>query len=110
ALGRRISAFVNSITSHTAAPLFLIFVLGCSICAISAVAGLYLIIVRIFFTPFLSAWWSLMVSLWFLGGLILFSLGMIGIYLAKVFSEVKRRPFTITRSVHGRLNRDDHES
>jgi putative glycosyltransferase len=110
ALRHRISAFVNSITSHTAAPLFLIFYLGGAICAVSGVAGLYLITVRIFFTPLRSGWPSLMVSVWFLGGLILFSLGVIGIYLAKVFSEVKRRPFTITRSVHGRLDRADHES
>jgi putative glycosyltransferase len=109
-LPRRISAFVNAITSHTAGPLVLVFYLGCSISAISGLAGLYLIIVRIFFTPYLSGWPSLMVSVWFLGGLILFSLGVIGIYLAKVFSEVKRRPFTITRSVHGRLKRVDHES
>jgi putative glycosyltransferase len=109
-LGRRISAFVNSITSHTAGPLFLIFCLGASICAISGLAGLYLIIVRIFSTSFRTEWPWLMVSVWFLGGLVLFALGVIGIYLAKVFSEVKRRPFTITRSVHGRLNRDDHGS
>jgi putative glycosyltransferase len=37
-----------------------------------------------------------------LGSLCLFALGIIGIYLAKVFTEVKRRPYTIVRSVYGR--------
>ena len=37
-------------------------------------------------------WASIMVSIWFLGGLIIFCIGVIGIYLAKVFTEVKQRP------------------
>jgi putative glycosyltransferase len=48
----------------------------------------------------ISGWTSLIVSLWTLGGLILLSLGTIGIYLAKMFIEVKDRPYTIIRSIY----------
>jgi putative glycosyltransferase len=44
---------------------------------------------------------SLMVSIWFLGGLTIFCLGIIGIYLAKVFSESKDRPYTVVRAEYG---------
>ena len=47
----------------------------------------------------LDGWPSLMVSIWMLGGLIIFCQGVIGIYLAKVYHEAKRRPRTLTREV-----------
>lgn len=40
----------------------------------------------------MSGWSSLMLSVWFLGSLILISLGIIGEYIGKIFNEVKRRP------------------
>ena len=41
-----------------------------------------------------------MASIWLLGGLLMSFVGIIGIYLAKVFSEAKRRPNTIIREVY----------
>ena len=40
-------------------------------------------------------------SVWLLGGLIIAFIGVIGIYLSKIFSETKRRPYTIVRQIHG---------
>jgi putative glycosyltransferase len=45
-------------------------------------------------------WASVMVSVWFLGGLIILFLGVIGTYIAKIFIETKNRPLTIVRAVH----------
>ena len=43
-----------------------------------------------------SGWSSLMISIWLLGGVQLISISVIGEYIGKIFSEVKRRPrFTI---------------
>ena len=41
-----------------------------------------------------------MMSVWFLGGIAIFCIGVIGIYLGKVFTETKNRPYTIVRKVH----------
>jgi putative glycosyltransferase len=41
-----------------------------------------------------------MISVWFLGGLIILFLGVIGTYIAKIFIETKGRPLTIVRAVH----------
>lgn len=42
-----------------------------------------------------EGWASLIVSIWFLGGLIIFTLGVVGLYLGKTFAEVKRRPIYV---------------
>jgi putative glycosyltransferase len=41
-----------------------------------------------------------MASIWLIGGMIISFIGVIGIYLAKIFSETKRRPYTIVRNVY----------
>ena len=57
---------------------------------------------RLFFGELLSGWPSIMVSIWLLGGLTIFSLGVIGIYLSRMFTETKQRPYTIIREIHER--------
>ena len=97
-MGRKIWNLVNAITSFSTKPLTFIFLLGCIISALAGCAGLYLVIRRLFFGTLLEGWASLIVSIWFLGGLSIFSLGIIGIYLSKIFIETKPRPYTIIRS------------
>ena len=98
---RKVQHLVNAVTSFSNAPLVGIFYLGTFIMALSAVAGSYLVIRRVFFGTLLEGWPSLMVSLWFLGGLTTFCLGVIGIYLSKIFTETKQRPYTIIRKIYG---------
>jgi putative glycosyltransferase len=96
---RKITHLVNSVTSFSSAPLVFIFYLGFSISVLAGVVGSYLLIRRLFFDVLLEGWPSLIVSVWFLGGLTLLSLGVIGVYLAKVFTEVKQRPYTTIREI-----------
>ena len=97
---RKLSIAINSITSFSNKPLIFVFYLGALISLISAIAVIVLIIRRLFFNVLLSGWPSLIVSVWFLGGLTIFSLGIIGIYVAKIFSETKQRPYTIIRNIY----------
>ncbi len=99
-LGRRLATIVNAITSFSNRPLILIFYLGGIISAIAILAALYLVLQKIFFGIFLSGWPSLIVSVWLLGGLQIVCLGIIGIYLSKIFVETKQRPYTIIRQVY----------
>jgi putative glycosyltransferase len=46
------------------------------------------------------------VSIWFLGGLITFSIGILGVYLSKVFTEVKKRPYVIVKEVYQKEEED----
>ena len=45
-------------------------------------------------------------SIWFLGGVTIFCVGVIGIYLAKVFMETKQRPYTVVRATYGLEGQD----
>jgi putative glycosyltransferase len=80
-LGHKIAILVNSLTSFSDRPLVLIFYLGAAIIALASVAASYLVIRRLFFGTLLAGWPSLIVSVWLLGGLTIFCLGIIGIYL-----------------------------
>jgi len=66
-----------------------------------------LVFQKLFLTTPLDGWTSVMVSIWLLGGITISFLGLIGLYLSKVFSEVKQRPLTIIRNIHGRLSSSD---
>ena len=105
-LRRKISILVNSITSFSNKPLLLIFYLGSIIFFISSLAALYLVIRRVFFGVLLAGWSSLMVTIWLLGGLTIFCVGVIGIYLSRVFMETKERPYTIIRQIYERFKSD----
>jgi putative glycosyltransferase len=101
-LARRGTALVDAITSFSNRPLVFIFYLGSIVVTVSMMAGLALIVRVVFFGSFLPGWASLMVSLWFLGGLLIFCIGIVGIYLSRIFSETKERPYTIIRQLHER--------
>lgn len=98
---KRATYTIDAITSFSNRPLYAVFYLGLLIFVISVVSALYLIVQRIFFQTMMSGWPSLMVSVWLLGGLALMCVGVVGIYLSKVFTEVKQRPFTLVRKVYG---------
>lgn len=97
---RKVLVAVNAITSFSEKPLIWIFYLGLFILALSAAAITYLVIKKIFFEISIDGWTSLIVSIWFIGGLIIFVLGLVGIYLSRIFVETKHRPYTIVRAVH----------
>jgi putative glycosyltransferase len=101
-LRRKLVLLVNSVTSFSDRPLILIFYLGCVIMLLSSVGAAYLVVRRLFFGVLLGGWPSLIVSVWLLGGITVFCLGIVGIYLSKIFMETKRRPYTIVRRIYER--------
>jgi putative glycosyltransferase len=106
-LHKRIEHAVNAITSFSEVPLRLIFYLGISVLACALGYAGYLSFNRVFLSQPVDGWTSVMVSIWVFGGMIISFVGVIGIYLAKVFSETKQRPYTIVREVHGRSKSQD---
>lgn len=100
-LARKVNHAINAITSFSEAPLRLIFGVGMGIFGVSLVIAIYLIIQRLLSGSALEGWTSVMVSVWLLGGLVISFVGVIGIYLSKIFVETKNRPPFIIRTVHG---------
>jgi putative glycosyltransferase len=99
-LRRKFSLFVNAITSFSNAPLISIFYIGVSISIVAGVYTGYLLFHWLFLDKPASGWTSVMASIWVLGGLIISFIGVVGIYLSKIFSETKRRPYVIVRHIY----------
>ena len=97
---RKLSLLVNSVTSFSNKPLAGIFYIGVMISLLALLYITYLIVNRLFFSNPLDGWTSVMASIWLLGGMIISFIGIIGIYLSKIFSETKCRPYTIVRQVY----------
>lgn len=104
-LAAKIAMFVNAITSFSNRPLVAVFYLGIAISVAAFTAAVYLIVRRLFFGTLLTGWPSLIVSVWFLGGLTILCLGILGVYLSKIFIEVKNRPYTVIRQIYSRADR-----
>ncbi len=82
---------LDGITSFSIQPLRLVMLLGLVILILSLGVSAYAIYAR-YYLSVVTGWSSLIVSIYFLGGLQLFSIGLIGEYLGKVYREVKDRP------------------
>jgi putative glycosyltransferase len=96
----KLSILVNSVTSFSNAPLVSIFYIGVVISSIAATYTVYLVIQWTLLAKPLSGWTSVMASIWLIGGMIISFIGLIGIYLSKIFSETKQRPYTIVRQIY----------
>ncbi|TCP19970.1 dolichol-phosphate mannosyltransferase [Scopulibacillus darangshiensis] len=92
---------VNSIVSQSNKPLRMSIKLGFFISLISLLYGFYLIFRYLFFSQPVAGWTSVMVSIYFIGGLILANLGVLGLYIGKIFDEAKGRPLYVVQKEVG---------
>ena len=72
-------------------PISMITGLGLFIIVCSVFAAIYALI-SYFTGSVVPGWTSLILSIWFLGGLQLMAVGMVGQYIGKIYIEVKQRP------------------
>lgn len=91
-LKKMLALALNGVASFSVMPLILIMWLGFLISLVSGVMGLWALIVKFFVGGTVHGWTSIVVPMYFLGGIQLLTLGVIGIYISKVYLEVKARP------------------
>lgn len=92
-LNSMISLAVNGITSFSVKPLKIITGTGIIISVLSVVAFLFIFIAHFVSDKIaLAGWPSIMCSIWFLGGIQIFFIGIIGEYIGKMYAETKQRP------------------
>ena len=104
---KMISFAWQGITSLSTVPIKGIANLGLLISFISGCIFIWSLVRHILGETILG-WTSIMISLWFLGGLLLFSLGIIGEYIGKIYLEVKHRPrFIISEFIDGNEKRSN---
>lgn len=90
-LRKMLALAVEGITSMTITPLRLIAMLGCLICFLSLAATLYVFLLK-FSGKTVEGWPSIILSIFFMGGVQMLSLGVIGEYIGKIYLETKQRP------------------
>ena len=95
---------VDAVTAFSTKPLVFIFYLGLIIFTFSLTTIVFLLFKKLFLGAVLSGWTSLLVSMYFIGGATILSIGVIGIYLSRIFTEVKQRPKYIVRKLHNFKN------
>ncbi|SDS41886.1 Glycosyltransferase involved in cell wall bisynthesis [Paenibacillaceae bacterium GAS479] len=93
-LKKMISFALEGITSLSVKPIRMVTAAGFIVFAVSIIMALYGIVSNVMGNA-VSGWSSLIVSMWFIGGVQLLSVGLIGEYIGKIYREVKRRPLYI---------------
>lgn len=90
-LKKMLSFSIDGITSFSVAPLKFITFIGLTMTLI-AIAMIIFALVEHFEGKTIQGWTSMLVSLWFIGGIITTGVGITGVYIGKIYTEVKRRP------------------
>jgi putative glycosyltransferase len=90
---------LSAMTSFSAGPLYLIFLMGLFTCIVSFLGALYLIWIRLT-GQLVPGWASIVVSVLLMGGITNLSIGLIGFYVGRIFIQSKNRPrFFIAREL-----------
>lgn len=103
-LKKMLSLAFDGITSFSVRPIRMLSVLGILTVLVSIAMAVYTLI-RHFTGNTVSGWPSLMISIWFLGGLNLLALGLVGEYIGRIYGEVKQRPRYIIEQTIGNVSR-----
>ncbi len=90
-LKKMISFSIDGITSFSTAPLKFITFAGLAMTLVALVIIVYALYEH-FTGRTIEGWTSILVSLWFIGGVVTTGVGITGVYIGKIYTEVKRRP------------------
>jgi dolichol-phosphate mannosyltransferase len=92
---------VDGITSFSVAPLRIATFLGFAASAFALAGILYALALRLFTSNWVTGWTALFISVLFVGGVQLLSLGIIGEYIGRIYGETKRRPLYLVEERRG---------
>jgi glycosyltransferase involved in cell wall biosynthesis len=96
-ISRLLRHSMATIAAHSTKLLYLAIYLGFLFVLISLGLAGYVIAMKLLYRIGVQGWTSLMAAVWLVGGAVLFSLGVLGIYIGKIFEQVKQRPLFIVR-------------
>lgn len=96
---RLLRLFINNVTSFSVKPLIGIFILGIALLIIATIFILFLIILRLVLGVGVPGWASIVSIVLLSSGVMMFFNGIMAIYIATIFLEVKRRPRSIVKEI-----------
>lgn len=98
-LSKMLSFSIDGITSFSAKPMRIVFFMGLFLLILDILVAFYVAWSLMFSDTLEAGWASLILSVWFLGSLILIAIGVVGEYIGKIFIEVKKRPRYAIRDI-----------
>lgn len=99
--GRRISLVFEAVTSFSERPLKILFKIGLYITALSVIASVYLLIKKILYpNTIFMGYTSVFTLILFSLGMLISSIGIVGIYLSRIFKQVQNRPLFIIKKIY----------
>lgn len=99
-LRSRLEYVIRHLSTSSTKLLYIIFYFGLVVLAMAAVIIVYFLMRYAVGGVSVGGFTSLILSIWFFGGLLTLILGVQGIYLASIFSESKQRPYTVVREIY----------
>ena len=90
-LKKMLNLALDGITAFSVKPMYAIFYLGWVFLFIAFCIGIYVVRALIVSTA-VPGWAALILSVWIVGGFMLIAIGLLGVYIGKIYTEVKRRP------------------
>ena len=96
-LRRMIRLALDGLIAFSEVPLVFSFVAGAGVVAVAVLYSLWIVYAHFFTQRTLTGWSSLMLAILGLGGLVLMSVGLVSLYVARVYQEVKGRPVYLLR-------------
>lgn len=90
-LKKMLAFSIDGITSFSVAPLKFITFIGLAMTFVAMVMIVFALVEH-FKGETIQGWTSMLVSMWFIGGIITTGVGITGLYIGKIYTEVKRRP------------------
>jgi putative glycosyltransferase len=91
--------FINCILAFSKKPLYAIFYVGILVMCIAAVLTINVLARKVLYGIDVEGYASLFIAVCFLGGLNIFFVGLVAIYISKILAEVKRRPLFLVKDV-----------
>ncbi|PAF43945.1 glycosyltransferase family 2 protein [Helicobacter sp. 11S02596-1] len=98
-LSKMLSLAIDGITSFSTRPLHLISLIGMVVFLMSFLLGIYSLYTTLVLQKSIPGWASIALPLYFLGGVQLLALGVIGEYIGKIYAETKHRPRYLIESI-----------
>jgi dolichol-phosphate mannosyltransferase len=90
---------LDGILSFSVVPLRLVSVLGVATAGISVLGISYALVLRLFTRIWVPGWTLLFIGMLFIGGMQMLSLGIVGEYIGRIYTEAKQRPLYLVREV-----------
>lgn len=98
---KRLQLFASGMTAFSTAPLILSLLVACVLFGLSVLVGIYALVTALLGNP-LPGWASTVLMVSLATTIIMLVQGMTALYVSHIFNEVKQRPLTIIRQIHGR--------